>query len=50
MRVNHVPVAANVLFMDGHVAFHVGKHIFAPGEEGIESGFYQSVPWPGSNY
>jgi prepilin-type N-terminal cleavage/methylation domain-containing protein/prepilin-type processing-associated H-X9-DG protein len=77
---NHVPGGANILFMDGHVAFfryptgvtagavleddplpvggqfpmngagiaiHVANHIFAPGEEGLESGFYQSVPWPG---
>ena len=79
---NHIPGGANILFMDGHVAYfryptgggpavledaglpvggqfpmngagiaiHVANHIFAPGEEGIESGFYQEVPWPGSDF
>jgi prepilin-type N-terminal cleavage/methylation domain-containing protein/prepilin-type processing-associated H-X9-DG protein len=80
---NHIPGGANLLFLDGHVAFeryplnstvgavleedplpvggqfplngagiafHIANHIFAPGEEGIESGFYQSVPWPGSDF
>lgn len=80
---NHVPGGANILFLDGHVAFHkypsgksgsvtlesaalptggqfpmnaagialhIANHIFAPGEEGISSGFYQSVAWPGSDY
>ncbi|MBX3179398.1 MAG: hypothetical protein KF886_18740 [Candidatus Hydrogenedentes bacterium] len=32
------------------IALHVANHIFAPGEEGIESGFYQSVLWPGSDF
>jgi prepilin-type processing-associated H-X9-DG protein len=32
------------------IAIHIANHIFAPGEEGIESGFYQSVPWPGSDF
>jgi prepilin-type processing-associated H-X9-DG protein len=80
---NHVPGGANILYMDGHVAYgnypkgpangvvlesaplplggqfplngagiaiHIANHIFAPGEEGIESGFYQSVPYPGSDF
>jgi len=80
---NHVPGGANLLFLDGHVAFeryplnttsgvvleddplpvggvfpmngagvifHIANHIFAPGEEGLESGFYQEAIWPGSNY
>jgi len=80
---NHVPGGANILFMDGHVAYesfpkgisggvvlesaalpiggvfpmngagiviHIANHIFAPGEEGISSGFYQSAQWPGSDF
>jgi len=32
------------------IALHIANHIFAPGEEGIASGFYQSVTWPGSDF
>lgn len=32
------------------IALHIANHIFAPGEEGISSGYYQSVPWPGSDF
>jgi hypothetical protein len=32
------------------IALHIANHIFATGEEGIDSGFYQSVVWPGSDF
>jgi prepilin-type N-terminal cleavage/methylation domain-containing protein/prepilin-type processing-associated H-X9-DG protein len=32
------------------IALHIADHIFAPGEEGISSGFYQMVDWPGSDF
>jgi prepilin-type N-terminal cleavage/methylation domain-containing protein/prepilin-type processing-associated H-X9-DG protein len=45
-----LPVGGQFPMNAAGIAIHVANHIFAPGEEGIDSGFYQSVPWPGSNY
>lgn len=45
-----LPVGGQFPMNGAGIAIHIANHIFAPGEEGIESGFYQSVVWPGSNY
>jgi hypothetical protein len=45
-----LPVGGQFPLNGAGIAFHIANHIFAPGEEGIESGFYQSVPWPGSDF
>ena len=45
-----LPLGGQFPMNGGGIAIHIANHIFSPGEEGIESGFYQSVPWPGSDF
>jgi prepilin-type N-terminal cleavage/methylation domain-containing protein/prepilin-type processing-associated H-X9-DG protein len=45
-----LPVGGQFPMNGAGIAFHIANHIFAPGQEGIDSGFYQNVVWPGSNY
>jgi len=45
-----LPVGGQFPMNAAGIAIHIANHIFAPGEEGIDSGFYQSVPWPGSDF
>jgi len=45
-----LPIGGQFPMNGAGIAIHVANHIFAPGEEGIESGFFQDVPWPGSDF
>jgi prepilin-type N-terminal cleavage/methylation domain-containing protein/prepilin-type processing-associated H-X9-DG protein len=45
-----LPIGGQFPMNGGGIAIHISNHIFAPGEEGQESGFYQSVPYPGSDF
>lgn len=45
-----LPVGGQFPMNGAGIAFHIANHIFAPGEEGLASGFYQNVVWPGSNH
>lgn len=45
-----LPIGGQFPMNGAGIAFHIANHIFAPGEEGIESGYYQEVTWPGSDF
>lgn len=45
-----LPIGGQFPMNGGGIAIHIANHIFAPGEEGLDSGFYESVPYPGSDF
>jgi prepilin-type processing-associated H-X9-DG protein len=45
-----LPIGGQFPMNGAGIVLHIANHIFAPGEEGIESGFHQDVAWPGTDY
>ncbi len=45
-----LPVGGTFPMNGAGIVLYIANHIFAPGEEGIESGFHQDVVWPGTDY